>query len=105
MPRRWQIQTAPDRSGGHFYNQLTADSGCLPALCPFESRTVGLGPQIGFIMPNASFQTYVNVEAYWDIDTQNRASGASAWLAIAFSPNAPSTAASPSMVTKAPPHN
>jgi hypothetical protein len=55
MPRRWQIQTAPDRSGGHFYNQLTADSGCLPALCPFESRTVGLGPQIGFIMPNASF--------------------------------------------------
>ena len=89
---------------GYFYDQLTADRGCLPALCPFESRAVGFGPQMGIIIPSPSFQTYVNVKAYWDVDTQNRASGASAWLTIAFSPNAPS-AESPSMPTKALPHH
>jgi hypothetical protein len=29
---------------GYVYNQLTPDSGCIPELCPFESRTVGVGP-------------------------------------------------------------
>jgi hypothetical protein len=86
---------------GYFYNQLTADSGCLPALCPFKSHTIGFGPQIGVILPNPSFQTYVNLKAYWDVDTQNRASGASAWVTIAFSPNAPTAEAPPAMTTKA----
>jgi hypothetical protein len=74
---------------GYFYNQLTADSGCLPALCPFKSHTIGFGPQVGVIIPNSSFQTYVNLKAYWDVDTQNRPSGASAWLTLAFSPKPP----------------
>ena len=90
---------------GYFYNQVTPDSGCLPSLCPFESRTVGIGPQFGFIFPNASFQTYLNVKAYWDVDTQNRASGASAWVTLAFSPNPPTPERpAASMATKAPPH-
>jgi hypothetical protein len=90
---------------GYFYDQLTPDSGCLPALCPFESRTVGVGPQIGFIFPGASFQTYLNVKGYWDLDTQNRASGASAWVTLAFSPNPPPhESASPAIVTKTAPH-
>ena len=46
---------------GYVYDQLTADSGCLPALCPFKSRTVGFGPQVGVIIPGQSFQTYLNV--------------------------------------------
>jgi hypothetical protein len=85
---------------GYFYDQLSADSGCLPALCPFESRTVGFGPQVGVIIPNHSFQTYLNVKAYWDVDTQNRASGASAWVTLAFSPNPPASEKPSSMVTK-----
>lgn len=89
---------------GYFYNQLTPDSGCLPSLCPFESRTIGAGPQVGLMLPTTSFQTYLNIKGYWDFDTQNRASGASAWVTLAFSPNPP-TAEKPasSMVTKVPP--
>ncbi len=90
---------------GYVYEQLTADSGCRPALCPFKSRTVGFGPQIGVIIPNSSFQTYVNVKAYWDVDTVNRASGASAWLTLAFSPNPPKDESKSSMTTKASSHN
>ncbi len=90
---------------GYFYNQLTPDGGCLPALCPFESRTMGIGPQIGFIFPGASFQTYLNVKAYWDFDTDNRASGASAWVTLAFSPKEPvSESTPPPMLTKSTPH-
>ncbi len=75
---------------GYFYDQLTPDSGCLPALCPFESRTVGIGPQVGVIFPGKSVQTYVNLKGYWDIATQDRASGASVWLTLSFSPSPPS---------------
>jgi hypothetical protein len=90
---------------GYFYNQITPDSGCLPALCPFESRTMGIGPQIGMIFPSTSFQTYLNVKGYWDFNTVNRASGASAWVTLAFSPNPPPhESASSSIVTKAAPH-
>lgn len=90
---------------GYFYDQLTPDSGCLPALCPFESRTVGIGPQVGFIFPGKSVQTYLNLKAYWDVDTQDRASGASAWVTLSFSPSPPSHESQPSsMATKAPPH-
>ena len=28
-----------------------ADRGCLPSLCPFESRVLAAGPQVGFIFP------------------------------------------------------
>jgi len=90
---------------GYFYDQLTPDSGCLPALCPFESRTIGIGPQIGLIFPGESFQTYLNVKGYWDIDTQNRASGASAWVTLAFSPKPPAQeSASASSTKKTAPH-
>jgi hypothetical protein len=91
---------------GYVYNQLTSDRGCLPALCPFESRTVGIGPQLGIIIPGASMQTYLNFKAYWDFDTQDRASGMSAWVTLAFSPNPPAhESAPPPMLTKSAPHN
>ena len=45
---------------GYFYNQLTPDRGCSPSLCPFESRTIGIGPQLGIIIPGTSVQTYIN---------------------------------------------
>jgi hypothetical protein len=90
---------------GYFYDQLTADSGCLQALCPFESRTIGIGPQIGFVFPGASVQTYLNLKAYWDFDTQDRASGMSAWITLAFSPaQSASEKTPPPILTKAP-HN
>jgi hypothetical protein len=93
---------------GYFYDQITPDQGCLQSLCPFESRTVGVGPQLGIIIPGASTQTYLNFKAYWDIDTQNRASGASAWITLAFSPMPPSSSSKSStapIVTKSPTHD
>jgi hypothetical protein len=61
----------------------------LQILCPFESRTLGVGPQIGSIFPSESIQTYLQFKAYWDFDTQNRASGMSAWVTLSFSPSPP----------------
>jgi hypothetical protein len=91
---------------GYFYNQLTADRGCSPSLCPFESRTLGIGPQLGLIIPGASVQTYINLKAYWDVDTQNRASGMSAWFTLSFSPSPPAKeSAQRPILTKAAPHN
>jgi hypothetical protein len=91
---------------GYFYNQVTADRGCLQQLCPFESRTVGIGPQLGLIIPGASIQTYFNFKAYWDFDTQDRASGMSAWVTLAFSPNPPTHESEPPpILTKSAPHN
>jgi hypothetical protein len=55
------------REGGRYiYKQLSPDRGCLLALCPFESRTVGIGPQLGIIIPGATIQTYLNFKVYWD---------------------------------------
>jgi len=90
---------------GYVYNQLTPDRGCADILCPFESRTVGIGPQLGIIIPSTSIQTYLNFKTYWDVDTENRASGASAWVTLSFSPSPPSSSSSQnspsSIVTKA----
>src|SRR5262252_5237067 len=32
---------------GYVYDQLTPDQGCHPIICPFESRVIGIGPQLG----------------------------------------------------------
>jgi hypothetical protein len=86
---------------GYFYQQLTDDSGCAPALCPFKSRTIGIGPQAGFIFPAGEMQGYLNLKAYWDVDTQNHASGYSAWVTLAFSPKPPEASEKPRrMLTK-----
>jgi hypothetical protein len=92
---------------GYVYDQITPDRGCAAILCPFESRTVGIGPQLGIIIPGTSTQTYLNFKALWDVDTQNRASGASAWVTLSFSPSPPSSSqdSSPPIVTKSAPHN
>jgi hypothetical protein len=75
---------------GYAYRQITPDRGCAAILCPNESQTFGAGPQLGIIIPGASMQTYLNFKALWDFDTQNRASGMSAWFTLSFSPPPPS---------------
>jgi hypothetical protein len=99
-------QTLQVGAVGYVYNQITSDRGCSPSLCPFETRTVGIGPQLGLIIPSASVMTYMNVKAYWDVDTQNRASGMSAWFTLSFSPAPPASEKTPPpILTKSPPHN
>ena len=89
---------------GYVYDQLTPDHGCAPVLCPFESRVLGVGPQLGYIFPiSPHWQGYLNLKAYGEFDHANRPDGWNAWLTFVVAPAAPTQAPSP-MVTKAPPH-
>jgi hypothetical protein len=88
---------------GYVYDQLTPDNGCAPVLCPFESRVIGVGPQIGYIFPVAGMQGYINLKAYGEFDNANRPDGWNAWLTFVLSPAPPSSESSPPpILTKTP---
>lgn len=92
---------------GYVYDQISPDNGCAPQLCPFESRVIGIGPQIGVIFPVGNMQGYLNLKAYGEFDNANRPDGWNVWLTFVLSPApppAPEAATSP-IVTKAPLHN
>jgi hypothetical protein len=78
---------------GYFYDQLTGDSGSGAKLGPFESRVIGVGPQIGYLFPVAGMQGYVNLKGYEEFDARDRPSGWNVWLTISISPAAPATPA------------
>jgi hypothetical protein len=84
---------------GYFYDQLTPDSGCAPILCPFESRVIGVGPQVGYLFPVGNMQGYLNLKGYGEFDNANRPDGYNVWLTFVLSPKAPE-AASPPILTK-----
>jgi hypothetical protein len=74
---------------GYFYQQLTADSGAAPFLGANLSRVAAIGPQVGFFFPAGSMQGYLNLKGFREFDAENRASGWSAWVTLAFSPKSP----------------
>jgi hypothetical protein len=80
---------------GYVYDQLTPDSGCAPILCPFESRVLGVGPQVGYLFPVGDMQGYLNLKGYKEFDNFDRPDGYNVWLTFALSPKAPAAAASP----------
>jgi hypothetical protein len=82
---------------GYVYDQLSCDSGSGDRLGCFESRVMGVGPQIGYIFPiGTTLQGYLNVKAYREFDSDHRADGWNAWLTFVISPAAPT----PAPVTK-----
>jgi hypothetical protein len=86
---------------GYFYEQLSPDQGCAPVLCPFESRVIGLGAQIGYIFPVAGMQGYLNFKGYGEFANENRPDGWNLWLNFTLSPAPPSSTSSPPpIVTK-----
>jgi len=80
---------------GYFYNQLSCDSGAGDRVGCFESRVVGIGPQIGYLFPIGNMQGYLNLKAYGEFDGLDRPSGWNAWLTFAISPAAPTSTAAP----------
>jgi Putative MetA-pathway of phenol degradation len=74
---------------GYVYNQLTGDSGSGDRVGPFESRVVGVGPQIGYIFPLGTYQGYVNLKGYGEFDAHDRPHGYNTWLTLSISPPAP----------------
>jgi hypothetical protein len=52
----------------------------------FRGMAVGLGPEIGFIIPlSKDYQGYLNLRGYKDIETENRANTWSTWVTFAIS--------------------
>jgi len=71
---------------GYYFQQITDDSGPGAKLGGFRGRTVGLGPQIGFIIPlSKEYQGYLNIKGYKDLETENRAQTWSTWVTFAIS--------------------
>jgi hypothetical protein len=88
---------------GYFYEQLSPDHGCAPILCPFESRVIGVGAQIGYIFPVAGMQGYLNFKGYGEFAHDDRPDGWNLWLTFVLSPAPPSsTSSSPPIITKTP---
>ena len=82
---------------GYLYDQVSADSGSGDRVGSFESRVVGVGPQMGYLFPLGDMQGYLNLKGYGEFDAHDRLSGFNVWLTFAISPPAPT----PSM-TKTP---
>ena len=74
---------------GYVYEQVSADSGSGDHVGAFQSGVVGVGPQIGYIIPAGPMQVYVNAKAYWEFDGHDRPSGWNAWLTLSLQPSAP----------------
>lgn len=75
---------------GYYFQQLTDDTGPGAKLGGFRGQAVGIGPQIGFIIPlSKDYQGYLNIKGYKDIETENRAKTWSTWVTFAITPAAP----------------
>jgi hypothetical protein len=74
---------------GYVYDRVTGGSGSGDHVGPFESRVIGVGPQIGHIFPLGSYQGYLNLNGYGEFDAHDRPSGYNAWLTLSISPAAP----------------
>ncbi len=74
---------------GYLYDQLSCDSGSGDRVGCFESRVVGVGPQLGYIVPiNHDWQGYLNFKGYREFDADHRADGYNVWVTFAISPAA-----------------
>jgi hypothetical protein len=88
---------------GYVYDQLTPDQGCLPIICPVESRVIGIGPQLGYLFPVGNMQGYLNLKGYAEFDNNARPDGYNLWLTFSLSPAAPTPqSSSPPIITKSP---
>ena len=74
---------------GYLYDQVSADSGSGDRVGSFESRVVGVGPQMGYLFPLGDMQGYLNLKGYGEFDAHDRLSGFNVWLTFAISPPAP----------------
>jgi hypothetical protein len=74
---------------GYIYDQIGPDSGAGDHVGDFESRVMGIGPQINYTFSAGSVQTSVNLKGYWEFDAVHRPSGWNAWLTVSLAPAEP----------------
>jgi hypothetical protein len=75
---------------GYAYQQLSCDSGSGNRVGCFESRVLGIGPQLGYVVPlGEHYQGYFNLKGYKEFAAEHRPDGWNVWLTLAISPAAP----------------
>jgi hypothetical protein len=90
---------------GYLYKEVGCDSGSGDRVGCFQSQVLGIGPQLGLILPGLpvpGVQGYLNFKLYEEFDSLDRPKGWNAWVTLAFSPEAaaPPTASKKPMFTK-----
>jgi hypothetical protein len=82
VTKEWQIGLV-----GYFYDQISCDSGSGDRLGCFESRVIGVGPQLGHIFKvSDDYQGYVNIKGYKEFDAAHRPDGWNVWATFVISP-------------------
>jgi hypothetical protein len=72
---------------GYVYQEVGCDSGSGDRVGCFQSRVVGVGPQLGFIIPlTTTTQGYLNLKGYKEFAAQNRPDGWNTWVTFVISP-------------------
>jgi hypothetical protein len=71
---------------GYVYQQISGDSGSGAMLGGFESRVIGLGPEIGYFFPAGNLKAYLNLKGYGEFGAEHRPSGWNLWLTFALVP-------------------
>jgi hypothetical protein len=84
LTKQWQVGLV-----GYLYQQIGCDSGSGDRVGCFQSRVVGVGPQLGYIFPVGGMQGYLNLKAYGEFANENRPAGWNLWLTFNLSPAAP----------------
>lgn len=60
---------------GYFFNQIAGGSGPGAKLGSFRSPGVGIGPQVGYLVPIGDMQGFIWLKGYKEFAAQNRAPG------------------------------
>jgi hypothetical protein len=82
LTKEWQVGVV-----GYFYNQISCDSGSGDRVGCFESRVIGVGPQVGHIFKiDDQHQGYINLKGYKEFDAAHRPDGWNVWATLVISP-------------------
>lgn len=95
LTKQWQVGLV-----GYLYQQIGCDSGTGDRVGCFQSRVVGVGPQLGYIFPVGDMQGYLNLKAYGEFANENRPAGWNLWLTFNLSPAAPTPPTSPRPIVR-----
>ena len=84
LTKQWQVGLV-----GYVYQEVGCDGGSGDRVGCFQSRVLGVGPQVGYIFPiGDKWQGYLNLKGYGEFDAANRPSGWNVWLTFNLSPAA-----------------
>jgi hypothetical protein len=96
VTKQWQVGLV-----GYVYQEIGCDSGTGDRVGCFQSRVMGVGPQLGYIFPvGDKLQGYLNLKAYGEFENANRPAGWNLWLTFNLSPAATPPTSSRPMFTK-----